>query len=616
MPQDFTNAPFTTYRPGPAWNSTPIVSATAPANGLYPPGPGCQPCPECGGLECLCRPRFFAGQLLTEQDLNRLEEYIVAKNRLHNRYLVGHGVVCGLEVKCSPCHNTVTVSPGYAIDPCGSDIIVCSEDTVDICKLIKACTPAAQPDCAPYKDTSYCKDEEKDWILAIRYQEAPSRGITPLTGSSQCSCGSGGGPCACGGAAKPCGCGSMMPAGSCCGQTVTKAAPASTNRPRRGAPPECEPTVTCEAYRYEVFYLPPEPETSKEGSVRGIAGLASKIGGDLFARLWCCLQMVMNMLPAVPTTQPQQDHAGWSNFCCNVRQALITYLVAQGGTDCQAITKLRAVNCPSPNSNTFLSDLVTALEIEILILVEILIGCFCSAALPPCLPPGDPRVPLARIRVRSSDCTIISVCNWTPVRKHVVTTKTLGYWLGWLPFVPILRQLMQEICCAIFGLRTQLGGYKEAFATRAATFTAAGGGGPAEAAAHAEVPPGSDGFDAPISFAERNYQASNPISEAIAANLARGTNPLTVADLARALLESIDPGTPGQEGGAERLRETPHAKVLAEIARPLVNSLGPLLRAAGGSNTSEAVAAMRSELDSLRATVAAQQSALDALRRP
>src|SRR5262245_63996180 len=90
-------------------------------------------CPTCGALECLCRPRFFAGQLLTEQDLNRLDQYIIAKNRLHNRYLVGHGVACGLEVRCHPCGNLVTVSPGYAINGCGDDIIVCSQDTVDVC---------------------------------------------------------------------------------------------------------------------------------------------------------------------------------------------------------------------------------------------------------------------------------------------------------------------------------------------------------------------------------------------------------------------------------------------------------------------------------------------------
>jgi hypothetical protein len=38
-------------------------------------------CPVCGGLECLCRPRFFAGQLLTEEDLNRLENYVIGKKQ-------------------------------------------------------------------------------------------------------------------------------------------------------------------------------------------------------------------------------------------------------------------------------------------------------------------------------------------------------------------------------------------------------------------------------------------------------------------------------------------------------------------------------------------------------
>src|SRR6266496_2355065 len=82
-------------------------------------------CPVCGGLECLCRPRFFAGQLLTEDDLNRLERYIIDKNRLHNRYLVGWGVVCGLEVLCNPCKGFVTLTAGYALSPCGDDIVVC-----------------------------------------------------------------------------------------------------------------------------------------------------------------------------------------------------------------------------------------------------------------------------------------------------------------------------------------------------------------------------------------------------------------------------------------------------------------------------------------------------------
>src|SRR6476659_9414668 len=106
------------------------------------PAPVCDPrpvCPACGGLECLCRPRFFAGQLLSEEDLNRLDHYIQAKNRLHNRFLHGWGVACGLEVVCGVCgpdHGHVTVKPGYALSPCGNDIVVCKTESVDVCDLI------------------------------------------------------------------------------------------------------------------------------------------------------------------------------------------------------------------------------------------------------------------------------------------------------------------------------------------------------------------------------------------------------------------------------------------------------------------------------------------------
>lgn len=77
--------------------------ARAPAARPDPCADPCPPkCPSCGGLECLCRPRFFPGQLLTDRDLNLLTRYIVEKNKLHNRYLHGWGVACGLEVTCDP----------------------------------------------------------------------------------------------------------------------------------------------------------------------------------------------------------------------------------------------------------------------------------------------------------------------------------------------------------------------------------------------------------------------------------------------------------------------------------------------------------------------------------
>src|SRR5512143_1662212 len=82
-----------------------------PANTCSCGGKGCT---NCGG-QGYVRPRFFAGQLLTEEDLQSLSDYIVAKNRLHNRHFFGAGVVCGLEVSCHPCGGgTVIVAPGHA----------------------------------------------------------------------------------------------------------------------------------------------------------------------------------------------------------------------------------------------------------------------------------------------------------------------------------------------------------------------------------------------------------------------------------------------------------------------------------------------------------------------
>ena len=99
----------------------------------------------CGGGGCatceprsFIRPRFFAGQLLTDEDLALLGDYVVAKNRLHNRALWGPGVVCGLDVNCDPCGGgSVIVQPGYAINCCGDDIVVPCPESVDVLALIR-----------------------------------------------------------------------------------------------------------------------------------------------------------------------------------------------------------------------------------------------------------------------------------------------------------------------------------------------------------------------------------------------------------------------------------------------------------------------------------------------
>lgn len=99
-----------------------------PNNTSKPCNCGCSDCQgECCSLECLIRPNFFCGQLLTDRDLKAFVDWISAKSALQ-RFREGWGVVCGLEATCSHVeneHNRVYVGPGYGVDCCGRDIVVC-----------------------------------------------------------------------------------------------------------------------------------------------------------------------------------------------------------------------------------------------------------------------------------------------------------------------------------------------------------------------------------------------------------------------------------------------------------------------------------------------------------
>lgn len=96
---------------------------------------------QCCELECLVQPRFFCGQLLTDQDLSVLLDWVKGKTAL-SRYRHGWGVVCGLEVGCDADEGHVSIQPGYAVDCCGNDIIVCEPASFD---LTKYCKPEQDP---------------------------------------------------------------------------------------------------------------------------------------------------------------------------------------------------------------------------------------------------------------------------------------------------------------------------------------------------------------------------------------------------------------------------------------------------------------------------------------
>ena len=79
------------------------------------------------------RPRYFFGQVIGVDDLEQEQLYHREKARRHNRLLHGWGVVHGLEVQAgTPRTGKVTISPGYALDGLGEEIVVGTAVTVDL----------------------------------------------------------------------------------------------------------------------------------------------------------------------------------------------------------------------------------------------------------------------------------------------------------------------------------------------------------------------------------------------------------------------------------------------------------------------------------------------------
>ncbi|MFI1018326.1 hypothetical protein [Streptomyces sp. NPDC020965] len=142
----------------------------------------------CGGAStrpsAFVRPRFFAGQLLTEDDLGLLVDYLTAKNRLHNRSFSGPGVVCGLDVACDPCGGgTVVVRPGHALDCAGHDIVVPCAERVDVRGLVREQRIASLGvDCGDPCDD----DGARRYGLFIRYEELSVEPVTPYATEEPC----------------------------------------------------------------------------------------------------------------------------------------------------------------------------------------------------------------------------------------------------------------------------------------------------------------------------------------------------------------------------------------------------------------------------------------------
>jgi hypothetical protein len=590
-------------------------------------------CPACGGLECLCRPRFYAGQLLTEEELNGLESYVVEKNKLHNRYLHGWGTVCGLEVVCHPCSDRVTVKAGYALSPCGEDIIVCRDESVPICAMIEQCrTKERDWECEPPRDAPDAEDcrTEQTWLLAIRYDERAARGTKPLqTRACTCggSCGGGGGGhssggCGCGGKSNGNGNGHAKTEHASHGATPQRGGTRTTCRPAL----ECEPSVTCETYRFEVFPAPPP--------VRDRSPLGNLGETALIKRVADCIEPLLDALTDVPTGPDAQDPQKLHDWCCDMKRGLLEFAGTHAVTSCCLLDQLKLIVCPPPSAfpGAFPALLQEFLEVA----AGFLFDCLCSAFLPPCPEPvTDPRVVLAAVTVSFRDgCRVERVCNWTIHRKFTTTFPALQYWLSWLPVVRLLRDALERGCCRPCATRRPRD-VTPSRPSRRAGRRAGGGGEPpvdAEPARAAE----RAGAAEPLRAAERPSEPSPFRPRPLAARRSRDLARLAVNALVRreraldnrslimGLTDARDDNDEPYLTDLER-ENAPQLVILNHIARPILESMvspqtfGLLRGALTGSPAAAGVAAMvgaeetRMEVLDLRERVDQQQRTIDTL---
>jgi hypothetical protein len=410
------------------------IAAAASAVISRTPTPAACCCPACAGLECLSRTRFFAGQLLSEADLNNEQSYLLAKNRLHNRYLVGTGVVCGLQVVCSNCDGWVTVRAGYAIDACGDDIIVCQDQPFDVISAINACCkPVKQNNCTPPRPAppATCKDAEQKWCITIQYKEQPTRSVAPLKPTtSTCSCGCGGasskGGCGCGGSHGT----STSTASSCCcsSATTATASPAST---------ACEPSRILETFQLGVCQS--QDDTLSVYTAKPVSGMAAQIKA--------CLQPLEKLVLqapnlAVPGMTNQAAYSAACNFLAQVKK----YLATASITHCDISAGVNGTQIIANTSNAALQAQVDGIVQQ---LSAIAMECICLAAMPSCPPsPCDDCLVLACVTVR--DGKVIDICHFDGGRKQIISFPSLLYWLSALgvELGSTITAKLEELCCA------------------------------------------------------------------------------------------------------------------------------------------------------------------------
>lgn len=359
-------------------------------------------CPTCGGVDCFERPRFFSGQLLTDRDLVAAQQYVIEKNKLHNRYLVGTGVVCGLAVRCNPsCQGTILVEPGYAIDCCGNDIVLCESVEQDVVDLLEACRQVEEPDCyEKIRDRrSICDDIEREYFLFLSYAEKLDKPVTALIRDNGCT----------------------------------------TNR--------CEPSRIKGWFRFDLV----GKEDFRAVTTHTFWDRAQECNSAISLKISQFSKDFKKLAQKVSEQVPYNEdrHREIRRIFCLMKDYVLELYEQHPKVRCslyENVPKIEKV-FPSYTDNSdeqakYWKDLGLAIDQMGSLIYQLQRDCICDALLVPCKEcDGQEGVLLACLTLQGDK--VIKICN--TVRKPVLSGSALQYWLQ--PFYTSLSKSINDACC-------------------------------------------------------------------------------------------------------------------------------------------------------------------------
>ena len=129
---------------------------------------------ECGicKIPYFERNNYYYGKLMTVRDFFQEQCYFNEKRWLVNRMVGGWGVVCGLVVRPKEGEpDKVIVTPGFAIDRCGREILVCEEQTVTL-------IPEECDCCKKEKKKGEEEQGERKLLICVEFYECKTEQVS------------------------------------------------------------------------------------------------------------------------------------------------------------------------------------------------------------------------------------------------------------------------------------------------------------------------------------------------------------------------------------------------------------------------------------------------------